>query len=274
MTKESGPVFGFIGTGNMGGALARAVRRRTPGEQMLLSNRTRAKAEALAGELGCTAVGDNLAVASAADFIFLGVKPQGMGELLAELSPALRARQDRFVLVNIAAGLDPEDIQAMAGGRYPVIQLKPNTPAAIGEGMSLYLSSPEVTKEEEALFLDALGASGRLAPLPEKLMDVGGVLAGCGPAFVDLFIEALADGGVACGLPRAQAVELAAQMVAGSARLVLDSGKHPGQLKDEVCSPGGVTIQGVRRLEKGGFRSTVMEAVIAAFEKNQSMAQK
>ena len=102
-------------------------------------------------------------------------------------------------------------------------------------------------------------------------MDIGGVLAGCGPAFVDMFIEALADGGVACGLPRAQAVELAAQMVAGSARLVLESGKHPGQLKDEVCSPGGVTIQGVRKLESLGFRSAVMEAVIAAYEKNLSM---
>ncbi len=97
------------------------------------------------------------------------------------------------------------------------------------------------------------------------------MLAGCGPAFVDMFIEALADGGVACGLPRATAIELAAQMVAGSARLVLESGKHPGQLKDEVCSPGGVTIQGVRKLESCGFRSAAMEAVIVAYEKNRSL---
>lgn len=272
MGKEnSGAVFGFIGTGNMGGALARAVCRRVPGERVLLSNRTQAKAQTLAAELGCIAEADNPAVASKAFYLFLGVKPQGMAGLLAEIAPTLRARQDRFILVNIAAGLSMADIQSMAGAEYPVIQLKPNTPAAIGEGMSLYLSSPEVTAEEEAVFLDALEASGRLAPLPENLMDIGGVLAGCGPAFVDLFIEALADGGVACGLPRSLAVELAAQMTAGAARLVLESGKHPGQLKDEVCSPGGVTIQGVRRLEELGFRSAVMEAVIAAFEKNRSI---
>lgn len=267
------PSFGFIGTGNMGGALARAVCQTVEGERVLLSNRTQAKAQALAAELGCRAPGSNQAVAGEASYIFLGVKPQGMAALLAELAPVLADRKDRFVLVNIAAGLDVKDIQRMAGGRYPVIQLKPNTPAAIGEGMSLYLSSPEVTPEEERVFLDALADSGRLAPLPENLMDIGGVLAGCGPAFVDMFIEALADGAVACGLPRAAAVELAAQMTAGAARLVLESGKHPGQLKDEVCSPGGVTIQGVRKLEEKGFRSAVTEAVIAAFEKSTAMGK-
>ena len=191
--------------------------------------------------------------------------------MLGDIAPALRARRDRFILVNIAAGLNIEDLRRMAGSDYPVINLKPNTPAAIGQGMSLYLCSPDITKAEEALFLEALEGSGRLLSLPEKRMDIGGVLAGCGPAFVDIFIEALADGGVACGLPRATATELAAQMVAGSAGLVLESGKHPGQLKDEVCSPGGVTIQGVRALERSGFRSAVIEGVIAAYEKNGSL---
>jgi len=270
-SEKNWPTFGFIGTGNMGGALVRAVCRRVPGERVFLSNRTHTKAAALASELGCMAEVSNQAVASKTTYIFLGVKPQGMAEMLADIAPTLRSRKDRFVLVNIAAGWGIEDIQAMAGANYPVILLKPNTPAAVGEGMSLYLSSPEVTQTEEAVFLDALEASGRLSPLPEKLMDIGGVLAGCGPAFVDLFIEALADGGVACGLSRAQAVEFAAQMVAGSARLVLESGKHPGELKDAVCSPGGVTIQGVRQLEASGFRSAVMEAVIAAYEKNRSL---
>lgn len=269
-TKEW-PTFGFIGTGNMGGALARAVCRRVPGENVFLSNRTQAKADKLASELGCIAVESNHTVAAKAKYIFLGVKPQGMAEMLADIASTLQARDDRFILVNIAAGLDICAIQSIAGGSYPVINLKPNTPAAIGEGMTLYLSSPEVTKAEEALFLEAMEGSGRLAPLSEKLMDIGGVLAGCGPAFVDLFIEALADGGVACGLSRTAALELAAQMVAGSARLILESGKHPGQLKDEVCSPGGVTIQGVRKLENSGFRGAVIEAVIAAYEKNQSI---
>jgi pyrroline-5-carboxylate reductase len=133
--------------------------------------------------------------------------------------------------------------------------------------MILYAPNTEVTEDEVSFFLDSMKEAGRFSPLPEKLMDAGASVAGCGPAFVDLFVEALADGGVACGLPRAQAIEFAAQMVAGSAKLILESKKHPGQLKDEVCSPGGTTIQGVRTLEEAGFRGAVMDAVIAAYER-------
>ena len=259
--------FGFIGTGNMGGALARAARKVLSGDQILLANRTAAKAEALAAELQCRVV-NNETAAKEADYLFLGVKPQMMTAMLAELQPVLAARRDRFVLVTMAAGLTITDIQRMAGGDYPVLRIMPNTPAAIGEGMVLYAPGVGVTETEVQTFLDAMAGAGRFSPLPEKLIDAGSAVAGCGPAFADLFIEALADGGVACGLPRAQALEFAAQMVAGSARLVLESGQHPGALKDAVCSPGGSTIQGVRTLEAGGFRSAVMEAVIAAYEKN------
>lgn len=263
--------LGFIGTGNMGGALARAARRSVPGSCISLANRTPAKAEELAEELGC---GTSSAVAAAewADFIFLGVKPQMMAELLAELRPALAARQDRFVLVTMAAGLSIGQIQALAGGGYPVIRIMPNTPASIGEGMILYTRGEGVTDEEERLFLSTMAGAGRFSALPEHLMDAGSAVSGCGPAFADLFLEALADGGVACGLPRAQAMELAAQMLAGSARLVLESGQHPGVLKDAVCSPGGSTIQGVWTLEQAGFRSAVMSAVIAAYEKTLELA--
>lgn len=264
--------FGFIGTGNMGGALARAARRRLEGGQILLANRTMAKAEALAEELGASA--ENSAyVAMTADYIFLGVKPQMMGELLAEIGPELTARKDRFTLVSMAAGLSIADIQSMAGGALPVLRIMPNTPCSIGEGMILYTSGPGVTPEEERTFLKAMAGAGRFAPIPEALMDAGSAVAGCGPAFVDLFVEALADGGVACGLPRAQAVEFAAQMVTGSARLILETGKHPGELKDAVCSPGGSTIQGVRVLEEAGFRGAVIDAVIAACEKNGKLKQ-
>ena len=262
--------FGFIGTGNMGGALARAARKVLSGDQILLSNRTAAKAEALAAELQCRAA-DNAAAAKEADYLFLGVKPQMMEGMLAEIAPVLTARRDRFVLVTMAAGLAIADIQRMAGGDYPVLRIMPNTPAAIGEGMVLYAPGADVTEAEVQTFLDAMAGAGRFSPLPEHLMDAGSAVAGCGPAFVDLFIEALADGGVACGLPRAQALEFAAQMAAGSAKLILESGQHPGVLKDAVCSPGGTTIQGVRTLEAGGFRSAVMEAVIAAYEKSAEM---
>ena len=258
--------LGFIGTGNMGGALARAACRQIPADQVFLANRTAEKARLLAEELGCFS-SDSIAIAEHADFIFLGVKPQMMAGLLTEIAPALAERQSRFVLVTMAASLSIAGIQEMAGGAYPVIRIMPNTPASIGEGMILYACGDGVTKAEEAAFLDAMAGAGRLAPLPEALIDAGSAVSGCGPAFVDLFIEALADGGVACGLPRATAMELAAQMVVGSARLALESGQHPGVLKDAVCSPGGTTIQGVRALEKAGFRGAVMEAVIAAYEK-------
>ena len=260
-------ILGFIGTGNMGGALARAACKSLPGSQVLLSNRTPEKAWVLAEELGCQAV-DNAAVAERADLIFLGVKPQYMAGLLSEIGPVLEQREKRFILVSMAAGLTIPRIRELAGKDYPVIRIMPNTPAAIGEGMILYACGEGVAKAEEKVFLDTMTGAGRFSPLPEKLIDAGSAVSGCGPAFVDLFIEALADGGVACGLPRAAAQEYAAQMVLGSARLVLESGKHPAALKDAVCSPGGTTIQGVRTLEEAGFRGAVMDAVIAAYEKN------
>ena len=262
--------FGFIGTGNMGGALARAARKRLAGAEILLANRTPAKAEALAADLQCRTA-DNRTAAREAQYLFLGVKPQMMAGMLTEIAPVLAARQDRFILVSMAAGLTMARIREMAGGDYPVIRIMPNTPSAIGEGMILY-TMEGVTEEETRTFLDAMSGAGRLAPLEERLIDAGSCVAGCGPAFVDLFIEALADGGVACGLPRALALEMAAQMTAGAARLVLQSGQHPGALKDAVCSPGGTTIQGVRALEEAGFRGAVMDAVIAAYEKNLDLA--
>ena len=259
--------FGFIGTGNMGGALARALAKNVEGDSILLANRSAEKAAALAAELGCKAVSSE-AIAKKADYIFLGVKPQMMADLLAQLSPILKEREDRFILVTMAAGLTIQRIREMAGGDYPVIRIMPNTPSSIGEGMILYTAGSDVLDIELQVFLSAMSGAGRLSPLPEHLMDAGSAVSGCGPAFVDLFIEALADGGVACGLPRASALEFAAQMVAGSAKLILESGKHPGVLKDAVCSPGGTTIQGGRALEAGNFRGTGMEAVIKAYEKN------
>ncbi len=262
--------FGFIGTGNMGSALARAVCKKVPCDQVFLSNRTPEKAKALAEELQCFTA-EAGAVAEHADFIFLGVKPQMMPQLLGQIAPVLQERTTPFVLVTMAAGLTIARIQELSGGEYPVIRIMPNTPASIGEGMILYTLGPGVSPEAEQVFLSAMKGAGRLSPLPEQLIDAGSAVAGCGPAFVDLFVEALADGAVACGLPRAQALEFAAQMVAGSARLILSSGSHPGVLKDAVCSPGGTTIQGVRTLEEAGFRGAVMDAVIAAFEKNADL---
>lgn len=267
--------IGFIGCGNMGSALAKAAVKSelmTPA-QISLANRTIAKAEKLAEELGGAYVAANSDIAKYCHYIFLGVKPQMMREVLAELAPILKKREDRFVLVSMAAGLTMETIQEMAGGAYPVIRLMPNTPAAVGSGMILY-SSAKTLLEEKVFFLHMMKEAGRFDELPEGLIDAGSAVSGCGPAFAYLFAEALADGGVACGLPRAKATEYAAQMLLGAADMILKTGEHPGVLKDAVCSPAGSTIQGVRALEDGGFRGTVMEAVIAAYEKTKELGRK
>lgn len=258
--------FGFIGCGNMGGAIARGVVKSSGSHQVLLANKTMAKAEKLAKELSCM-VGSNEDAALCA-YVFLGVKPYMMADMLLNIRPVLA--QSKPVLVTMAAGLTMERIREMAGGDYPVIRIMPNTPSAIGEGMIQYCTL-DVTTEQEEEFLQAMSECGRMDKIPENLIDAASAVSGCGPAFAYMFIEALADGGVACGLPRAKAMEYAAQMLQGSARLAMQSENHPGALKDAVCSPGGSTIQGVRKLEQYAFRAAVTDAVIAAFEKNLEM---
>ncbi len=263
--------FGFIGTGSMGGALARAAAKAVDPARIILSNRTPQKAEQLAERLGCAHGGNENA--AKARFIMLGVKPQMMADMLAGIAPVLAARQDRFVLVSMAAGLTMAQIAAMAGGDYPVIRIMPNTPAEIGRGVILMDADERVTEGEIGDFLAALRAAGTFDRLPEKLIDAGSAISGCGPAFAYMFIEALADGGVACGLPRAKALSYAAEMLAGAAALAGRGEKHPGALKDAVCSPGGSTIAGVRALEEKAFRAAVMDAVIAAFEKTKELGR-
>ena len=264
--------FGFIGTGNMGSALAKAAVKNLSPQQIILSNRTAAKAEALAAQLGCAA-GDVRTAAARSEYIFLGVKPQMMAGLLAELQPVLAGRTDSFVLVTMAAGLTMERIAAMAGGDYPVIRILPNTPCAVGAGVVLYDANARVTGEQLDFFTSAMAGAGLLDRLEERLIDAGSAVAGCGPAFLCLFLEALADGGVACGLPRQKALAYAAKMAEGTAKLMLETNQHPGAMKDAVCSPAGSTIAGVRALEERGFRAAAMDAVIAAMERNRELGK-
>lgn len=264
--------FSFIGTGNMGGALAKAARKTLPGTEILLSNRTAAKAQTLADELGCS-FGSAAEAAMRGRYIFLGVKPQMMRGLLTEIAPILSDRNDRFILVTMAAGLTMEQIRTMAGGDYPVIRIMPNTPCAVGAGVVLYDCCERVTEDELSAFTAALSGAGIIDRLDEHLIDAGSAVAGCGPAFACMFIEALADGGVTVGLPRAKAMLYAAQMLEGTARLMIETGQHPGAMKDAVCSPGGSTIAGVRALEEGGLRAAAMHAVIAAHRRNQELGK-
>ena len=266
------PIFGFIGCGNMGGALATAARKVLPGQNILLANRTREKAASLAEKLGARAV-DNAEAARESDYLFLGVKPQMMAGMLADIRDELAARKAPCVLVTMAAGLSMAAIRRMAGVDFPVIRVMPNTPAAIGEGMVLCCADG-ASDGQLADFTRIMAGAGALDFIDEKLIDAGSAVAGCGPAFTAMLIEALADGGVACGLPRAKAQLYAAQMLKGTAALALQTGQHPGAMKDAVCSPGGSTIQGVRALEAAGFRGAAFEAVVAAYEKTLELGRK
>ena len=258
--------FGFIGCGNMGGALAAAVAKSLGGAQLLLCDAFAEKANALAATLGASAT-DTKTVAAESTYIFLGVKPQGIEGLFEEIRPILKERKDRFVLVSMAAGVSIAAVETLAGCSCAVIRVMPNTPVSVGEGMILYAVNAQTDPSQVAVFCKALSAGGMLDALPEDKIDAASALSGCGPAFVYLFAEALADGAVECGLPREKALSYAAQTLLGAATLLKESGKHPGELKDAVCSPGGTTIAGVHALEAGAFRASAMNAVTAAYEK-------
>ena len=258
--------IGFIGTGNMGGALARAAAKTVDPSTLYFSNRTSAKTEVLAAELGAQP-SNNFSIAAQCDYIFLGVKPQMMEDLLVSLHTTLKERTTPCTLISMATGLTLEALHAMAGLDLPILRIMPNTACAAGAGLTLYAKNAAVSDAQEADFLHILSVSGTVEPLDEHLMDAASTISGCGGAFACLFLEALADGGVVCGLPRDKAQRYAAQMLLGAATLAQESGDHPGVMKDAICSPGGTTIAGVRALEERGFRAAAMNAVIAAYER-------
>ena len=262
--------FGLIGTGNMGGAIARAVSLTL--KDGILSDKSVDKAQELAQELGFSA-GTNQEAALESRYLFLGVKPHLMGGMLESIRGDLASRQEAPILVSMAAGLSISQIQEMAGIDCPIIRIMPNTPVAVSQGVVLYEISASVTPEILEGFLHVMSQAGQLYRIDESLMDVGAAVSGCGPAFVYMVIDAIADGGVACGLPRPDAVKYATQTLLGAAQMVLESGKHPAQLKNEVCSPGGSTIQGVRTLEQRAVHSAFMDAVISACDKNAALGK-
>lgn len=258
--------IGFIGTGNMGGAIAAAVAKGDFEKELLLSDFDVTKAETLAAKLGGK-VSNNAEVAKEADLFFLGVKPQVLAATINEIKDIV-AKREKVVVVSMAAGRTLADLKEMFGCDVATVRIMPNTPVSVGEGCVMYACNASATKEGVDLFTCVMSKAGVLLPLEESKIDVGSAVAGSGPAFVDMFVEALADGGVLCGLPRDVAQKMAAQMVMGSAKLILESNTSPAVLKDQVCSPGGSTIVGVRTLEKNGFRSAVLEAVVDTYNKN------
>lgn len=262
--------FGFIGAGNMGGTLAVVAAKNV--KNILISDADSKKAMDLALSLGAVAV-DNETVANECDYIFLGVKPQILPDVLKNIFENIKNRKHLPVIVSMAAGVSIDTVLSLTSYEMPVIRIMPNTSAAVGEGMILYACKNTNAKQID-VFLKSMSSAGCLDEIPEKLIDAGSAVSGCGPAFVYMFIEALADGGVECGLTYDKAVKYAAQTVLGSAKTVLQTGKHPEVLKNAVCSPGGTTIEGVHALEEGAFRATSMNAVKAAYEKTLKLSGK
>ena len=257
----------------MGSALAGAVSAKVGGDKVLLCDKDTARAETVAENLGAVA-GDISEVAAECKYIFLGVKPQMMAGMLGEIADTLKKRQDGFVLVTMAAGLSLDTIAGMADVKSPIIRIMPNTPASVGKGMILYCINSLVSKEDETEFVEAMSDAGSVDNIPETLIDAGSAVSGCGPAFVYMFIGAMADGGVKCGLPRDKALKYAAETVVGAAEMVLRTGKHTEDLKDAVCSPAGSTIEGVSTLENFAFRASVETAVVNSFERTKELGKK
>jgi pyrroline-5-carboxylate reductase len=259
--------YGFIGCGNMGGAIARAVSKRT--RDIAVSDRS-GKAKALAAELGVR-YADNAEIAGSCERVFLAVKPQMMRDCIAGIRRYLILR--RPLLITMAAGLEIARIEEFVGMSLPVIRIMPNTPTAIGRGVIQYCRNDLVDDAVLADWLEDMRFCGELDALDEKLIDAASALSGSGPAYAYIFLEALADGAVACGIPRDKALRYAAHTLIGAAELMLNTGSHPGALKDAVCSPGGSTIAGVRALEQHGFRAAVMDCVYAAWQKNRELGK-
>ncbi|MBQ4269536.1 MAG: pyrroline-5-carboxylate reductase [Clostridia bacterium] len=259
--------FGFIGCGNMGGALVRAAAKNVSPEKIAVCDRNDGKLAVLETECGVTRE-EIRAVAAESKFIVLGVKPQGMQAALDSIADVLKTRSD-IVLVTMAAGLSADDICRMAGKEYPVIRIMPNTPCLLGEGMILYTAKGAASKDV-AVFLKAFEKAGVFDWVDEELMDVAGAISGCGPAFAYAFAEALALGGVSKGLSKEKGVFYAAQAMIGAGKMLL-TGEQPQVLIDRVCSPGGTTLAGMAALEKGNFQETAKSAVDAAYARTKEL---
>ena len=253
-------IIGVIGLGNMGSVIATILAKETT-NTLLLANRTAEKAKKLAVTLDATAV-SNREVFKRADIIFIGVKPHQILE-----------KRESIILISMAAGVTLEQLESMTDIRHRWIRMMPNTPLQVEEGVISFSLGGNVTTSDKEEFVRLLQSAALLVELPEAQIDAATALAGCGPAFVYIFIEALAEAGVSMGLSREVALQLATQTVKGSASMVGETKEHPAVLKEKVCSPGGSTIAGVISLEQTGFRSSVIEATRRAKQRTEELGQ-
>lgn len=256
-----------IGTGSMGGAIMRAVCKKFDPKTITVTNRTAEKGIQFAAENGCNFCSSNVDAVKDAKYIFLAVKPIALEDLFKEINPYI---PDNAVVISMAAGTKIERLEHI-GENVRFVRIMPNVPAQIGQAMTAICCNDDIEESELKEITEILSSCGKVEQVPEKLMDCVTAVSGSGPAFVFMFIEAMADGAVKMGIPRAKAYKMAAQSVLGSAKMVLETGKHPGELKDMVCSPAGTTIEAVEVLESLGFRNAAMQAVIKCSEKSKNM---
>lgn len=263
--------IGFIGLGNMASAMIGGMLRKkiVEPEDIIGSAKTTATKEKIRSQFSIEIADGNQQAAEQADILFLAVKPVFFPEVISEIRDVVRKNT---LIVSIAAGRDLTYLKnAFARPDCKLIRCMPNTPALVMEGCTGVCAGEDVTDEELEQVLMLLRSFGTASVVPERLMDAVGGVSGSSPAYVFMFIEAMADGAVAAGMPRKQAYEFAAQSVLGSAKMVLETGRHPGELKDMVCSPGGTTIEAVKVLEEKGMRAAVMDAMEACIEKSKNM---
>ncbi|PKA61750.1 Pyrroline-5-carboxylate reductase [Apostasia shenzhenica] len=271
MAVTSPDVFklGFVGAGNMAESIARGVvKSGVLPAQAIRTSHHREDRRAVFKSFGVEILESSGQVVSDSDIVILSVKPQVAKKVLLELKPLF---SDDKVLVSIAAGIKLTDLQEWSGQRR-IIRVMPNTPSAVGVAASVMCMGDMATKKDEERVVSLFGAIGKIWMADEKYFDAVTGLSGSGPAYIYIAIEAMADGGVAAGLPRDLALSLASQTVLGAAAMVSNTGKHPGQLKDAVTSPAGTTIAGIHELEKGGFRGTLISAVTAAAKRCRELS--
>ena len=262
--------LGFVGCGNMGKAMLSGVLEsgKCEKDDIIASAKTDSSRDKIKAEYGVMVASDNKEVARFADILFLAVKPQYYEEVISEIRDEVK---DDQIIVSIAPGKSLQWFEEAFGKKVKVIRTMPNTPCMVKEGMMGMCPNALVTEEEVELVKSICEGFSKTEVVTENLMDVVTAVSGSSPAYVFMFIEAMADAAVAGGMPRNQAYKFASQAVLGSAKMVLETGKHPGELKDMVCSPAGTTIQAVRVLEEKGMRSSVIEAMMKCLDISRNM---
>lgn len=263
--------FGFIGAGNMGTALCQAAAKENPKMQIAIADKITSKAIKLAENFSNVTSTQTTTILQSSEYVFIGIKPQMLNSLADEINKTLDNCEYRPIFISMCAGISINNLSSLLHKDYPIIRIMPNIPTSVNEGLVLYCNKENVPAEKLAFFVRAMKGVGILDKINEDKIDAASAVSGCGPAYAFMFIEALADGAVECGISREKAILYAAQMLSGSAKMILRTDKHPAELKDAVCSPGGTTIAGVHELENRGFRGAVMNAVISAYKKNKNL---